>query len=766
MSFKKTVLFLLLISASFILEARHIVGGDIEVRASNLDGDNMVTYDVTLNVYRDCFQGGIAMITGFGDDATTQRATIGIFRRVNGSWQFFRSLSVERQFTNGERILPENTSCIEIPPSLCVDRNEYNFTIDLPIHDDSYLISYQRCCRNETITNIVEPGDQGIAYTYEITAASQQIVNSSPSFNNFPPILICVNRPFFFDHSASDDNILDPEGGAASGNQLVYEFCNPLTAGGPDIFNSTACDGTTPSPENCLPPFERVVFRRPNFSADNPLPGTVDFTIDPETGLITGTPSEVGQYVLGVCVKEFRDGVLISTLQRDIQFNVTNCNFAQAEIQSDSIAGPDQYVRVSCGETTVDFINLSNAEFVTDGYLWEFDINGEIRTFTDRDVSVTFPDIGTYNGTLTVNPNTDCAAVAEIFTNIRPEINADFGFLFDTCIAGPVDFDASMSTTGADFFESYEWDFGDSNTGRGESTVHQYQEPGMKNVTLSVRDNNQCTDNISKVINWTPIPQLIVVEPSTFRGCLPANVAFNNLTTPINEDYDIRWDFGDGNTSDEISPTHVYEEEGVYSVSVSIVSPLNCSIERTFNSWIRVEEKPTADFTFSPPFPNAFNRTVQFTDQSIDAISWQWNFSDEGSAFEPNPNYTFPDTGFQTIDLVVRHVSGCTDTATVIIDIRPESTFFMPNAFTPNTDANNDVFKGIGFTEGISDFSMTIWSRWGEQVFSTDDPIEGWNGRKDNTGRELPNGVYVYLVTYNDPRNRAQQLKGFATLIR
>ena len=757
MKLRIKILFILsFILMCMVAHARHIVGGDIEVQAFNIDGDNFITYNVTLNMYRDCFQGGISNPTGFGDSMQNQEATIGIYRRVNGSWQFFRTIVVEREFRNGQAIEPENANCIEIPPGLCVDRNEYNFSIDLEIYNDSYLITYQRCCRNETITNIIEPGDQGIAYTYEITAAAQAVVNSSAQFKNFPPILICANRPFFFDHGATDTD----------GDELVYEFCNPLTAGGPDIFNSTACDGTTPSPSNCLPPFDRVVFRRPNFTSDNPLPGTVDFTINSETGLITGTPSVTGQYVLGICVKEFRDGILISTLQRDIQFNVTNCNFARAEIEFDSLAGPDRFVRVSCGDTRVEFVNDSPPEFVDAGYYWEFDLGNEIRSFSDRDVAVTFPGIGTYEGIMVVNPGTDCSDTAQIFTNIKPEINADFTFLYDSCIAGPVAFDASPSTTGADFFESFTWDFGDSNGSSSESPIHQYQDPGKQNVNLTIRDNNRCEDSVTKVIDWSPVPQLIVVEPSTFRGCLPASVFFDNLTTPINEDYDITWDFGDGNTSNDISPTHIYENEGVYSVSVRIVSPLNCEIERNFNSWIRVEEKPTAAFSFTPPFPNAFNRTVQFSDESIDAIAWQWNFSDEGSAFEPDPNYTFPDTGFQTIELVVRHVSGCTDTATQIIDIRPESTFFMPNAFTPNTDATNDVFKGIGFTEGISNFNMSIWSRWGEQVFSTDDPLEGWNGRMDNTGQELPNGVYVYLVTYDDPRRRPQKLKGFATLIR
>ena len=735
------------------VESRHIVGGDITVQRIPAPIGSTATprYQVVITMYRDCNQEGIADPTNF--DANP---LIGIHRKVNGTWQFWESQNVQREFVSGQEVITEEDPCVEIPPSLCVDFNQYIFIVELPVYGDSYLISYQRCCRNNTVSNIVDPGGTGIAFTFELTAKAQELGNSSPVFKNFPPILICVNRAFFFDHSATDED----------GDELFYEFCNPLAAGGDNTTSPQLCTGTTPNPANCLPPYDKVTFLQgSNFSAQNPIPGTVDFSIDPNTGRITGTPDVQGQYVVGVCVKEFRDGNLLSTVRRDIQLNVSLCNFPEARIQGEIDAG-NRYVITSCGEATIDFVNESPAEFAQNGYYWEFDVNGETISSNERDVRITFPDVGDYQGFMVVNPNTECEDRAEINTRILPAVEADFSFDYDSCVAGIVEFDGRSSATGADFIQSYDWAFGDDSLGLEEQTTHLYATPGKKDVTLTVTDNNNCMDVLQKTIDYSPVPQTIVVEPNTFRGCLPANVFFNNLSMPIDSTYFIEWDFGDGNTSNDIKPTHTYENVGVYSVSVKIVSPLNCEVERTFGNWIRVEESPTAGFSFSPPFPSVFDRSVQFTDESLDAISWEWDFSGEGSAFEPDPNYTFPDTGFQKIDLIVRHVSGCTDTATQIIDIRPESNFFMPNAFTPNTDATNDEFKGIGFIDGISDFKMSIWGRWGEQVFETNDPLEGWNGRKDNVGDELPNGVYVYLVTYNDPRNKAQKLKGFATLIR
>ena len=116
--------------------------------------------------------------------------------------------------------------------------------------------------------------------------------------------------------------------------------------------------------------------------------------------------------------------------------------------------------------------------------------------------------------------------------------------------------------------------------------------------------------------------------------------------------------------------------------------------------------------------------------------------------------------------MIVTHESGCQDSLTQIIDVVPKVTYFLPNAFTPNSDNVNDFFRGKGFFDGMENFRLSIWNRWGELVFETSDPSEGWNGRKKNTGSLSPNGVYVCLVSYTGPRGGDFELKGFATLIK
>lgn len=762
MAFSNRLSSLLVIILSFlfvsVIEGRHIIGGEITYECLGTDTiNNTVRYRFVLKVYRDCFGGGANF---------DSPAEIGIFEQLaDGTFRHIRTPgnnSIFVTLNEVNRLDPnEANPCVIVPPSVCVEEGIYYFEYTLPIIDGDYVIAYQRCCRNNTIFNIVEPWDAGAAYTVEITPEAQRSCNNSPVFTNFPPIVICVNEPLIFDHSATD----------AEGDQLVYEFCAPLIGGGPlgtatNPGNSRACNGVIPNPLFCPPPYSTVRFVLPNYSAVNPLGGSPPVTIDANTGLISGVPDVMGQFVVGVCVKEFRNGVLIGSLRRDFQFNVTTCTqTVYAELASDSIAGGQKFVLNSCGNNTVQFNNLSYEERFIQNYKWTFDINGQLTEFNDRNIEVTFPGLGTYNGTMILNEGLPCSDTAEISVNIYPEIEADFEFEYDTCIAGPVAF-TDLSTSGSGQITEWRWSFEGGGSARAPSPRHRFQTPGNKEVILQVKDINRCIDTARRNINWFPVPPLLIIEPSASVGCAPAEITFLNLSSPIDESYDISWDFGDGGTSNEISPVHIYESPGVYSIGIEVTSPIGCFTEAFFPDRITIEASPIADFTYSPAQPDGFNPTVRFQDMSIDASSWQWVINGREVLFDRNPIYTFRDTGLQVVELIVFHPSGCPDTAIQYIDIIPRVTFFLPNAFTPNGDGKNDVYIGNGVLEGMRSFEMSIWNRWGEQVFQTNDPGEGWNGRAGNTGPLSPNGVYPVVVRYIGPRGTPVNLKGFATLIR
>lgn len=726
---------------SNISDAKHIIGGDMTY-VCNGGG----FYTVTLKVYRDCNSGGAQY-----DDP----AFFGIYR---GS-----TLIGQREaFTqNVGTIAPDDNPCVEVSSPPCVQTATYTLSnLSLPPNNQTYTVSYQRCCRNETINNIVNPGDVGVTYTVEITPEAQETCNNSPVFNDFPPIIICSGQYLEFDHSASD----------TEGDELVYSFCSPLQGGGTmgtaeNQGDPNGPNGVQPNPPTG-PPYNTVSFLTPTYTSSNPMAGSPQISIDPVTGVITGIPTALGQFVVGVCVEEYRNGVLIGSIQRDFQFNVINCNpVVNADIEEDEIIGDKEFLINLCGDFSFQFINESTSLTDTVSYFWSFDLgNDSIVTSTSEDVFITFPNLGSYFGTLVVNPELVCNDTAFIYVNVFPEINADLSFDYDTCVADAVQFTDLSTGDGGIIF--WDWNFDDMNFSSEQNPSHEYLIPGFFDVELTVRDSNECEDTAIKQLSYFPAPESLVIDLDGFVGCAPETVLFDNLSFPIDTTYTITWDFGDSTTSNEISPVHLYEESGTYSVSLNVISPIGCEVEVPYNASIEIRDSPEAGFSFTPEILSNFNPEVFFTDESSNATAWQWIFGD-GSlpVYENSPSHIY-EPGTYEVMQVVRHESGCLDTAVAVISSELLVTYHLPNAFTPNNDTKNDLFKGTGFVEGMTGFEMSIWNRWGEQIFLTNDPEQAWNGRKHNTGPVLQNGVYVVLVKYTEPTGGQISQKGFVTLIR
>lgn len=116
----------------------------------------------------------------------------------------------------------------------------------------------------------------------------------------------------------------------------------------------------------------------------------------------------------------------------------------------------------------------------------------------------------------------------------------------------------------------------------------------------------------------------------------------------------------------------------------------------------------------------------------------------------------------------VTDVNGCTkkDSINVIIQNCEECGLFIPSAFTPNDDGLNDLFKTRPQCPaiGLQNFSLSVYNRWGQLVFMTNDINKGWDGKYKNKG--LDQGVYVYLVDYSFKQNKFHHQKGAITLVR
>ncbi|MFM9028417.1 MAG: hypothetical protein ACKOQ6_10535, partial [Bacteroidota bacterium] len=268
------------------VNATHIVGGEVYYRYLGND-----QYEITLLVYRDCYNGQAAF---------DNPASIAIY---DGAGQLVANndVYISNQFQMPAVII---NPCLIPPTNLCYEVAEYVFNRVLSPVGTSYTIAYQRCCRNQTIINLSNVQSTGGTYTATIPPPQLAFGNSNPVFNSLPHTFICQGDPFVFDHSATDIN----------GDSLVYELCAPFNGGSRQV--------PAPSPAD-PPPYQPVVFLPP-YNLTNML-GGIPFTINPSTGEVNATPNSSGQFVYGVCVKEFRNGLLIGETRRDFQLNVVPC---------------------------------------------------------------------------------------------------------------------------------------------------------------------------------------------------------------------------------------------------------------------------------------------------------------------------------------------------------------------------------------------------------------------------------------------------------
>ncbi|MCC6724699.1 MAG: PKD domain-containing protein [Saprospiraceae bacterium] len=730
--------------------SKHIIGGALTYEC--LGGGN---YRFTLRMYRDCSDPSGAYFDG--------SAPFSIYKEnANGTYTLLET--IYRNVESPEDIDPSDSNpCVEVPPNVCVQEGIYSFEYhfaDWP-STSSYHITYQRCCRNATVSNIETPGQVGATFTVELTAAAQAVCNNSPVYSSFPPILLCVNEPFVYDHSAFD----------AEGDQLVYEFCSPLLGGGQSGLgggNADACNGITPDPA-CPPPYEEANFVNPPYSPFNPMGGNPQLSINSQTGLLTGTPNTLGQFSVAICVKEYRNGQLLSTIRRDFQFNVLICD---ALVKADfvtpglTIIGDDYFVK-SCNKLDLPFQNQSVSNIGMDSLQWEFFINSDTFIYDDENLVVNFPSPGVYEGRLVLNPGFQCNDTAHITVEIYPEVVADFGYDYDTCVAGPVTFLNRSAILGAGQIARWEWEL---EPGLKDSVqfnpTYVYVEPGTKPVSLQVWDEHGCKDDTTRSVTYQPVPAIIFVKPNDTISCAPALVFFNNKSSPLDETYQVNWSFGDGERGTEISPTHSYLNTGTYDVRLEITSPIGCYTDTTFEDLVQILAPPIADFSYDPTNPSNLAPLVTFMEESQNAVHWDWYVDGKLVAQQPDFSFNFLDTGLHEVKLVVVHPQKCLDTLVQFIDVTPEVTYYLPNAFTPNEDTVNDFFVGTGVTRGITNFNLSIWDRYGQKIFETNKVDEPWNGRLGNEGRQAQNGLYLCIVSYTGPRGEPFSYRGYATLLR
>lgn len=446
-----------------IASAKHVKGGWIQYEyqgAGTTSGTSV--YKVTVTIFYGCnVQGPRSPITLMVYDAVTNAQTTSV------------SLATATSTTVTKGTY---SPCMSNPPTICYEVYTYTTTLTLTNNTNGYILSVVDQYRTASIINITNSSSDGIAFTANIPGTINGIDyhnNNSPSFLFKDTAIVCYNGNFIYQFSAVDN---------ADNDSLSYSFGNGLN------YTTSAA-----------PPYAALTYVS-GYSGQSPMGSGV--TIDPVTGTISGTaPSTTGEYVIAVYVTEWRNGVAIDSIKKELQIYVYDCSLAAASLNASYI---------NCDNYTFSFQNLSTASAIS-SYLWDFGVaNSTKDTSTSPTPTYTYADTGTYTIKLTVSNTTGCTDSTTAAVKVYPGFTPSFT-VTGSCYQSPFQFtDASYVKYGN--ITSWSWDFGDASvttdTSSSENPTYQYGSPGTYTAVLNIASSKGCTGSYSKTVTANAKPAI------------------------------------------------------------------------------------------------------------------------------------------------------------------------------------------------------------------------------------------------------------------
>jgi gliding motility-associated-like protein len=387
-------------------------------------------------------------------------------------------------------------------------------------------------------------------------------------------------------------------------------------------------------------------------------------------------------------------------------------------------------------------------------------------------VSTTY--IVTTTNTLTGCITTDTVKVT---VNSVPTVNA--GSVKSVCPGVPVQLEGSIGGSAT----SAMWSGGAGTFADKNNVVTIYTPTpaefaaGTVTLTLTTNDpDGPCTFASSDVIlTFYKNPTVNYVVDKK-EGCPVHCVTFSD-SSYVPGAVDIidkwSWNFGDpasgSNTSTLPNPKHCYANTGYYDVVLTVTSNHGCVSTLANPKMIHVFAIPIAEFYPTPNPASMLDTKVTLTNgSSPDVVYWNYHFGD-GDSISPNtasPVHVYPDKASTTYlaTLDVRNADGCVNTISHLIEIGPEFTFYIPNAFTPDGDGSNDFFFGKGI--GIVKYDMIIFDRWGNLIFHCEKLEDQWNGKANNGDEIAQQDVYIWKVKLTDVFGKKHNYMGTVTLVK
>ncbi len=280
---------------------------------------------------------------------------------------------------------------------------------------------------------------------------------------------------------------------------------------------------------------------------------------------------------------------------------------------------------------------------------------------------------------------------------------------------------------------------------------------------LSDGCSEDAIDSVTVMVNVTPE---IAIVPGDSSGCVPFVMPFNVETNVPDPTYEFDFE-GDGiidYVGKDPNQVFEYKEAGIYKVAVNVISPDSCRTKASATGFIVVHKTPEVQFKVTSGEASMASPEIKFEAMYKYGDLFKWNFGDGDSVqgylndyilteeYTSNkyeaPHHVYQDSGWYNVGVEITNRSGCKGVFELPIYVQPSFTFYAPNAFTPNGDGINEVFIPLGIGWEYYDYEFTIWDRWGELIYSSNDRNAPWDGTY--MGQQVQMDVYVWQVHVRD----------------
>ena len=761
----------LLLLASGGLRATHIIGGDISMQAV---GTTPGLFRIQLNQYWDQTKVG----TGNRDPFIT----LLIYQKQNP-----RLVDTLRLSLREELPLTFNNSACAKSLKLNFTEARYSLThqFDPARYTDSggYYIVWERCCRNDALTNAVSVGQAGIAMVFYLEFPPMQVnnrplLNSSPDFGIPNGNYVCINKPFVFNAGATD----------ANGDQLRYSLVTPLNG---------YANRTTPLGDKSVKASYPTVTWAPGIGLANVIPGNPPLSINPATGQIRVRATTQGLYLFTVQCEEFRNGQRIGLVRRDFQLPVLDCSVATpppAVVSANTIPQTDV---VWCPTQPLTLTIPPNPLYA---YQWQKD-GANLRGDTLPALAV--KEGGRYTVVTSqakVCSNDTVSQAVRVTALVPPSVTLSLANQQPVCTGDTV----IIRATGQPGYR-YRWRRNRTDVAGEQQATLRTSQPGRYAVLVRAGETEcEGSDTIEVVINARPVAQLTTPTPAF---CPDASAQVVAQEAPGNRYAWQRNGFPIAGTNSQLT----VQQPGNYRVLVS--SPAGCTAVSQALTMTRYEI-PVMTLDSVPPICASDTAIVLLrgqpgggvytgpgvTGDRFDAVragtgQHQLTYSLttvngcrasqsrvvvvragpvltgaglyqivrgdsvrlQTQANEPILRYGWdPPTDLSRADvaspvsspaqtssyqLTAVGPTGCQSTLPVRVEVI--ESLYIPSAFTPNGDGLNDSWQ-ITNAAFFPLCEVAIYNRWGELVFYSKGYTQPWDGVYQE--RPVDGGVYSYQI--------------------